>query len=290
MTDKMTTPMTSQAPLDLFADLADNVSRALLEDCGTGDITAELIDAGTQASAHVITREAATLCGRPWVDAVFTALDPLLKVTWYAEDGDVVKPNQRLFTVQGQARGILTGERAALNFLQTLSGTATRTRYYAHLISHTATRLLDTRKTLPGLRRAQKYAVLCGGGTNHRLGLFDAFLIKENHIQACGSITLAIQRARQLYPDRRVEVEVEDMVQFEEAMKAAPDWMMLDNFELGNMREAVGLVGPAIKLEASGGIESESDLVSIAETGVHYISVGALTKHCQAVDLSMRFE
>jgi nicotinate-nucleotide pyrophosphorylase (carboxylating) len=290
MTDKMTTHMPPQTSLDLFTDLADNVSRALLEDCGTGDITAELIDAGTQASAHVITREAATLCGRRWVDAVFSALDPLLRVTWYAEDGEQVKPDQRLFTVQGQARGILTGERAALNFLQTLSGTATRTRHYAQLINHTETRLLDTRKTLPGLRRAQKYAVLCGGGTNHRLGLFDAFLIKENHIQACGSITLAIQRARQLYPDRRVEVEVEDMVQFEEAVKAAPDWMMLDNFELGNMREAVRLVGPAIKLEASGGIESESDLVSIAETGVHYISVGALTKHCQAVDLSMRFE
>jgi nicotinate-nucleotide pyrophosphorylase (carboxylating) len=290
MTDKMTTHMPPQTSLDLFTDLADNVSRALLEDCGTGDITAELIDAGTQASAHVITREAATLCGRRWVDAVFSALDPLLRVTWYAEDGEQVKPDQRLFTVQGQARGILTGERAALNFLQTLSGTATRTRHYAQLINHTETRLLDTRKTLPGLRRAQKYAVLCGGGTNHRVGLFDAFLIKENHIQACGSITLAIQRARQLYPDRRVEVEVEDMVQFGEAVKAAPDWMMLDNFELGNMREAVRLVGPAIKLEASGGIESESDLVSIAETGVHYISVGALTKHCQAVDLSMRFE
>jgi nicotinate-nucleotide pyrophosphorylase (carboxylating) len=290
MTDKMTTHMPPQTSLDLFTDLADNVSRALLEDCGTGDITAELIDAGTQASAHVITREAATLCGRRWVDAVFSALDPLLRVTWYAEDGEQVKPDQRLFTVQGQARGILTGERAALNFLQTLSGTATRTRHYAQLINHTETRLLDTRKTLPGLRRAQKYAVLCGGGTNHRVGLFDAFLIKENHIQACGSITLAIQRARQLYPDRRVEVEVEDMVQFGEAVKAAPDCMMLDNFELGNMREAVRLVGPAIKLEASGGIESESDLVSIAETGVHYISVGALTKHCQAVDLSMRFE
>ena len=290
MTDKMTTHMPPQTSLDLFTDLADNVSRALLEDCGTGDITAELIDAGTQASAHVITREAATLCGRRWVDAVFSALDPLLRVTWYAEDGEQVKPDQRLFTVQGQARGILTGERAALNFLQTLSGTATRTRHYAQLINHTETRLLDTRKTLPGLRRAQKYAVLCGGGTNHRVGLFDAFLIKENHIQACGSITLAIQRARQLYPDRRVEVEVEDIVQFGEAVKAKPDWIMLDNFELGDMRDAVGLVGPEIRLEASGGIEPESDLVSIAETGVHYISVGALTKHCQAVDLSMRFE
>jgi nicotinate-nucleotide pyrophosphorylase (carboxylating) len=283
----LTNPTTS---LDLFADLAVNVTQALLEDCGTGDITAELIDAGTQSSAHVLTRETATLCGRPWVDAVFSQLDAGLTVTWFAEDGQQVRPDQRLFTVQGSARSILTGERAALNFLQTLSGTATRTRHYARLISHTEARLLDTRKTLPGLRRAQKYAVLCGGGTNHRVGLFDAFLIKENHIQACGSITLAIGRARQLYPDRRVEVEVEDMQQFAEAMAAAPDWIMLDNFVLQDMRDAVRVVGPMIRLEASGGIESESDLVAIAETGVHFISVGALTKHCQAVDLSMRFE
>jgi len=282
--------MNSPTSLDPFADLAANVAQALLEDCCTGDITAELIDAGTQARAHVITRETATLCGRPWVNEVFATLDPSLTVTWYAEDGQQVKPDQRLFTVQGPARSILTGERAALNFLQTLSGTATRTRHYAQLINHTDARLLDTRKTLPGLRRAQKYAVLCGGGTNHRVGLFDAFLIKENHIQACGSITLAIRRARQLYPDRRVEVEVEDMQQFAEAMAATPDWIMLDNFVLDDMREAVRAVAPMIRLEASGGIESESDLVQIAETGVHFISVGALTKHCQAVDLSMRFE
>ena len=274
---------------DLFADLVDTVARALAEDCGTGDITAELIDIETTANAAVITREKAVICGRPWVTEVFRQLDPSLTLDWQVDDGDLVTPNQLLFTVAGNARQILTGERTALNFLQTLSGTATRTRHYSDLIKHTQTRLLDTRKTLPGLRLAQKYAVACGGGLNHRIGLFDAFLIKENHIQACGTITRAIQRARQLHPERKVEVEVENMTEFQEALVAQPDWIMLDNFTLTDMRDAVSQVPTAIKLEASGGIESETDLVAIAETGVHFVSIGALTKHCRAVDLSMRF-
>jgi len=275
--------------VDLLADLSLSVTRALDEDVGSGDITAELIDVDAQASAEVITRETAILCGRPWVDEVFRQLDPSIVVTWHAADGEQVAPDQRLFSLAGNARKMLTGERPALNFLQTLSGTATRTHYYSNLIAHTDTRLLDTRKTLPGLRRAQKYAVLMGGGQNHRIGLFDAFLIKENHILACGSITRAIERARHLYPGRKVEVEVENMQEFGEAMAAKPDWIMLDNFSLEDMRLAVNTVQGAIRLEASGGIESEADLVAIAETGVHFVSIGALTKHCQAVDLSMRF-
>jgi nicotinate-nucleotide pyrophosphorylase (carboxylating) len=280
---------TQAHPADLLADLSATVARALEEDLGTGDITAELIDADTQGRAEVITRETAILCGRPWVDEVFRQLDPDVMVTWHAADGEQVAPNQRLFSLSGSARNMLTGERTALNFLQTLSGTATRTHYYSNLITHTDTRLLDTRKTLPGLRRAQKYAVLMGGGQNHRIGLFDAFLIKENHILACGSITRAIARARHLHPGRKVEVEVENMTEFGEAMAAKPDWIMLDNFSLEDMRLAVNTVQGAIRLEASGGIESEADLVAIAETGVHFVSIGALTKHCQAVDLSMRF-
>ena len=278
-----------ETPLELFADLTMTVARALEEDCGSGDITAELIDIETRAKADVITRENAVICGRPWVTEVFRQLDPNLTLDWQVEYGAPVTPGQLLFSVAGNARTILTGERTALNFLQTLSGTATRTRYYSDLIKHTKTRLLDTRKTLPGLRRAQKYAVLCGGGTNHRIGLFDAFLIKENHIHACGTITRAIQRARHLHPGIKVEVEVENLFEFDEAVAAEPDWIMLDNFSLADMRAAAEKVPATIKLEASGGIESEKDLVAIAETGVHFVSVGALTKHCRAVDLSMRF-
>ena len=278
-----------ETPLELFADLTMTVARALEEDCGSGDITAELIDIETRAKADVITSENAVICGRPWVTEVFRQLDPNLTLDWQVEDGAPVTPGQLLFSVAGNARTILTGERTALNFLQTLSGTATRTRYYSDLIKHTKTRLLDTRKTLPGLRRAQKYAVLCGGGTNHRIGLFDAFLIKENHIHACGTITRAIQRARHLHPGIKVEVEVENLFEFDEAVAAEPDWIMLDNFSLEDMRAAAEKVPATIKLEASGGIESEKYLVAIAETGVHFVSVGALTKHCLAVDLSMRF-
>jgi nicotinate-nucleotide pyrophosphorylase (carboxylating) len=273
---------------DYLSDLPGTVSTALEEDVGSGDITAQLIGESTHATAEVTTREAAIVCGKPWVNEVFRQIDPGLAVSWFVDDGDRAGPDTRLFSVTGSARSILTAERTALNFLQTLSGTATRTRHYVDLIRHTTTHLLDTRKTLPGLRRAQKYAVNCGGACNHRMGLYDAFLIKENHIIAAGSIAGAIAGARLLASGKRLEIEVENLDEFRQAVAADPDWIMLDNFSLADMRIAVNSINDAIKLEASGGIESDHDLVAIAETGVHYISVGALTKHCQAVDLSMR--
>jgi nicotinate-nucleotide pyrophosphorylase (carboxylating) len=272
---------------DYFSDLITTVTTALNEDIGPGDVTASLIGAETKASATVITREAGIMCGRPWVDEVFRQVDRNLEIKWQTADGDETTPDQCLFSIEGNARSILTGERPALNFLQTLSGTATTTHRYANLIAHTSTRLLDTRKTLPGLRLGQKYAVSCGGGINHRIGLFDAFLIKENHIEACGSITEAIERAKQLHPGVRVEIEVENLTEFDEACAATPDWIMLDNFSLADMRTAVGR-NLNIKLEASGGIESDDDLIAIAETGVDFVSIGALTKHVRAMDLSMR--
>jgi nicotinate-nucleotide pyrophosphorylase (carboxylating) len=274
---------------EYFNDLTANVAAALAEDVGDADVTAELIDATKQVTAKVITRDAGVLCGRPWVDEVFRQVDPSLKVTWHSADGDQTSPDQLLFTVAGNARGILTGERPALNFLQTLSGTATTTAKMVNLIKHTTASLLDTRKTLPGLRLGQKYAVSCGGGMNHRIGLYDAFLIKENHIEASGSIAGAIRRARELRPGMRVEIEVETLEQFHEAVLSQPDWIMLDNFSLEDMRTAVQSNQP-VKLEASGGIENDQDLIDIAETGVDYISVGALTKHIHAMDLSMRIE
>lgn len=273
---------------NFFTDLQSTVANALREDVGDGDITAELIDSRAQANAEVITREPAVMCGRPWVDEVFRQVDTDVTVSWFAEDGKAVTPGQRLFNATGRARSILTAERCALNFLQLLAGTATRTHHYAALIEHTRARLLDTRKTIPGLRLAQKYAVSCGGGDNHRIGLFDAFLIKENHIAAAGSIAAAIERARKLHSDRRLEIEVENLEQFDEAVAAGPDWIMLDNFSLADMADAVRRLDEDIKLEASGGIENDADLVAIAETGVHYISMGTLTKDCDAVDLSMR--
>ena len=273
---------------DYLLDLKENVGLALSEDVGDVDITAQLIDADTQAVAQVITRENAVICGQQWVTEVFHQVDASLKVDWLVKDAAHVTPDQALFRVSGSARGILTGERPALNFLQTLSGTATTTRRYAELIAHTSTKLLDTRKTIPGLRRAQKYAVTCGGGQNHRMGLYDAFLIKENHILACGSIREAISRAKSLYPERKIEVEVENLEEFREAVDAQPNWIMLDNFSLDDLATAVASTNANIKLEASGGIEKDGDLIAIAETGVDYISVGALTKHCSAIDLSMR--
>ncbi len=273
---------------DYFKDLNQTVKFALAEDVGDADITAELIDSKNTATAEVITREAAVICGQPWVDEVFRQVDPKVKIEWQINEADLVEAERPLLRVSGLARSILTAERPALNFLQTLSGTATATHRYAQLISHTNARLLDTRKTIPGLRHAQKYAVSKGGGENHRMGLYDAFLIKENHILACGSINNAINRARQLYPDRRVEVEVENLDEFYKAVEAEPDWIMLDNFPLEDMLKAVASANRGIKLEASGGIEEDDDLVSIAETGVDFVSIGALTKHCQAIDLSMR--
>lgn len=265
------------------------VARSLREDIGDGDITARLIPGEQRMSGRVITREDAILAGRDWVDEVFRQVDPAVSVQWSARDGDRVVADQALFTCSGPARSLLTAERAALNWLQTLSGVATRCRLYADQVAHTGVRLLDTRKTLPGLRLAQKYAVTCGGCYNHRIGLYDAFLIKENHIAACGSITSAVSAAREIAPGRPVEVETESMAEVREALAANADIIMLDEFSLEDMRAAVALTAGKSKLEASGGINSGT-LVAIAETGVDYISIGALTKDIRATDLSMRLE
>ena len=267
--------------------IAANVRAALAEDVGTGDLSAQLVPAGQTARARVITRERAIVCGQAWVDEVFRQLDPEVAVTWHCADGETAEPNQTLYELAGRARSLLTGERAALNFLQLLSGTATRCRHFADLIEGLPARLLDTRKTIPGLRIAQKYAVSCGGCHNHRIGLYDAFLIKENHIAACGSITAAIRTAREQAPGKPVEVEVENMTQLAEALEARADSVMLDNFDLQQMRAAVAFTAERTVLEASGGV-NESTLRAIAETGVDYISIGTLTKDCKAIDLSMR--
>ena len=269
-------------------DLQTTVARALDEDIGTGDVTAGLIPAAKQASATVICREAAILCGTAWFNEVFRQLDPAVHIIWQHQDGERVTANAVLCTLQGSARSILSGERAALNFLQTLSATATATRRYVDLVAHTQCRILDTRKTLPGLRTAQKYAVVCGGGTNHRIGLYDRVLIKENHIMAAGSITAAIQQARQLHPGILVEVETENLQELAEATAAQADIIMLDEYSLADMREAVRITNGRIPLEASGGVSPET-LVAIAETGVNFVSIGGITKHVRAVDLSMRF-
>lgn len=264
-----------------------NVSAALAEDVGDGDITAALIAADSQASARVITREGGVLCGQAWVDEVFAQLDAAVEIQWQARDGQDIAAGDSLFTLQGPARSLLTGERSALNFLQLLSGVATNCRRYAQLVEGTGVKLLDTRKTLPGLRMAQKYAVTCGGCYNHRIGLFDAFLIKENHIQACGGIAAAVNTARAQAPGKPVEVEVETMDELRQALDAACDRVMLDNFSLQQMREAVALTAGRLELEASGNV-NEHTLRPIAETGVDFISIGALTKDCKALDLSMR--
>ena len=268
-------------------DIRRTVAFALEEDIRTGDITANLIPAGNQAHARVITREQAVICGVEWVNEVFRQIDPAVTVTWHVKDGDRAEPNQVLFELQGKARSLLSGERCALNFLQTLSGTATVCRKYADIVAGTQVRLLDTRKTIPGLRTAQKYAVTCGGCFNHRIGLYDAFLIKENHIAACGGIAAAVSAARSIAPGKPVEVEVENFDELEQALAAGADIIMLDDFDLEGMRKAVALVNGRAKLEASGGVR-ESTLLAIALTGVDYISIGGLTKDCKAIDLSMR--
>lgn len=272
---------------DLSAEIEANVRRALREDIGSGDITAQLIPAERLAHATIITREAAVICGTAWVDAVFRQLDPGVAVHWQVQDGERVAPNQALFHLEGPARALLSGERSALNFLQSLSGVATRCRHYADLVADTSVKLLDTRKTLPGLRLAQKYAVTCGGCHNHRIGLYDAFLIKENHIAACGGIAQAVQAAHKIAPGKPVEVEVESLNELQEALDAGADIIMLDELSLDEMRAAVKLTSGRAKLEASGGI-NETTLRTIAETGVDYISIGTLTKDVKAVDLSMR--
>jgi nicotinate-nucleotide pyrophosphorylase (carboxylating) len=283
----------------LQQDIRRAVRAALLEDLGqalttldqpdaSADITAQLIPADRLASARVITREAGVFCGQPWVDEVFVQLGGEVKVEWLVQDGELLSPNQELFRLHGPARVLLTGERNALNFVQTLSGVATLTARYVAELAGTDCRLLDTRKTLPGLRSAQKYAVTCGGGKNHRIGLFDAYLIKENHILACGGISEAISAARRLNPGKPVEVEVESLAELEQALLAGADIVMLDNFDVPMMRDAVALNRDHAKLEVSGNVTLDT-LADYAATGIDFISVGALTKHVRALDLSMRF-
>jgi len=271
----------------LAEDIRNCAARLLAEDIGPVDITAQLIPEKHQARARVISREPAVLCGVAWVDELFRRLDPRVALTWHAADGDRLAPDQPFLELEGPARSLLTGERAALNLLQTLSATATRTRHYVDLLEGSGVKLLDTRKTLPGLRVAQKYAVSCGGGTNHRIGLYDAFLIKENHISACGGIAAAVKEARSIAKDLTVEVEVETFDELDQALAAGADVIMLDNFSLAQMREAVSRVAGRATVEASGNVD-DSTLKAIAETGVDCISSGALTKDVKAIDLSMR--
>jgi len=289
-------PKTTELAQSLLADIRQLVNIALTEDIGSGDITAELIPADKVATAKIITRDDCTIAGAPWVNAVFQELDmrqgTQTSIEWLVNDGEQVKANSVLFTLSGNARTLLTGERAALNFLQLLSGTATACQNYADLVSHTKVNILDTRKTIPGLRSAQKYAVTKGNCHNHRIGLFDAFLIKENHIAACGGITQAISTAKSNHPNKPVEIEVESLQELKVALEAKADIVMLDNFTLEDLAKGVAYnqslpKTERAKLEASGNVNKET-LVPIAETGVDYISIGALTKDCKAVDLSMR--
>jgi len=279
-------------PPTLPTDIAAVVARALAEDLGSGDLTAALIDAHTPGIARVLAREAAILCGTAWFDETFRQLDRSVTVTWHAHDGDRIAADTIVCELRGPARSIVTGERTALNFLQTLSGTATATRTCADLLTGTRTRVLDTRKTLPGLRLAQKYAVRCGGGDNHRLGLFDAVLIKENHIAAVGSLAEAVRAARRNSPRVLIEVEVETLAQFAAALDTDADRIMLDDFSLDATRNAVQLRdahgGKRQELEASGSVNADT-LRAVAATGVDFISIGAITKHVRAVDFSMRF-
>ncbi|TLZ32033.1 MAG: carboxylating nicotinate-nucleotide diphosphorylase [Gammaproteobacteria bacterium] len=277
---------------ELPADLGAQVDAALREDIGSGDVSAALVPAGQRVRGSIVTREPAILCGRAWADETFRRLDPQVRLGWHAADGERLAADQVIFEIEGPARAVLTGERTALNFLQLLSGTATATRRLVDAVAGTPCRILDTRKTLPGLRTAQKYAVRCGGGDNHRMGLYDRVLIKENHIAAAGSLTGAIEAARRSAPELTVEVEVESQAELEEALDAKPDIVMLDDFSLAALQAAVKLNqarGRPVKLEASGSVSLET-VRAIAATGVDYISVGALTKHVRAVDLSMRLE
>ncbi len=275
--------------MKLPSNIVEQVKSALKEDIGSGDVTADLIPVNNQSSATVICRDPAILSGVAWFNEVFQQIDCDVKINWAFQDGDSIEANSILCTLTGNARSLLSGERAALNFVQTLSATASLTNQFVKAIAGTKARILDTRKTLPNLREAQKYAVLCGGGKNHRIGLYDMILIKENHIMAAGSISNAVNQAKQLHPDIRIEVETETMDEFREAKKAGADIIMLDNFDLKTMREAVIENKGKVTLEASGGVTLET-VRAIAETGVDFISVGQITKDIYAVDLSMRFE
>ena len=278
----------------LQQDIQRAVRHALLEDLGgtldpNADITAQLIPADKQGAATVITREAGVFCGTAWVNEVFAQLGGQVTIEWLVKDGDHLAPNQPLFRLQGPARILLTGERTSLNFVQSLSGVASQVARYVKELDGTHCRLLDTRKTVPGLRTALKYAVTCGGGNNHRMGLFDAYLIKENHIMACGGIAQAVAKARELNPGKRVEVEVENLDELQQALYAKADISMLDNFEVPMMEQAVTLNAGQAKLEISGNVTLQT-IRRFAQTGVDFISVGALTKHVHALDLSMRFD
>ena len=270
-------------------NIQSQVALALKEDIGAGDVTADLIPKESESTATVICRDDAILSGAPWFNEVYQQIDNNINIQWNYQDGDSITAGSTLCRLSGNARSLLSGERAALNFVQTLSATATLTHQFVQQIKQTKTHILDTRKTLPNLRDAQKYAVLCGGGKNHRIGLYDMILIKENHIMAAGSITNAIQQARKLHPSIRVEVETETIEEFREASNAGADIIMLDNFSLDLMRQAVAENGQKIILEASGGVTIET-VLPIAKTGVDYISVGQITKDISAVDLSMRFD
>ena len=267
-------------------DIQQQVATALREDIGDGDITAALIPEQAQSEARVICREAGVICGVAWVNEVFRQIDDQVAIKWHVTDGDNVAADTLLFELQGHSRSLLTGERAALNFLQLLSGTASRCRHYAELVSNTNVKLLDTRKTIPGLRTAQKYAVTCGACYNHRIGLFDAYLIKENHIQACGSIAAAVATARQQQPDKPIEVEVESLAELEQALGTDADRIMLDNFDLSELRQAVARNAGQAELEASGGVNLTT-VAGIAESGVDRISVGALTHSVICLDIGL---
>jgi nicotinate-nucleotide pyrophosphorylase (carboxylating) len=283
--------MAAQFPTPPSApEIRDDVARALAEDIGSGDVTAALLPAGAIATARVITREDTVICGQPWFDACFHALDPACRIDWQVRDSQSASAGQTLCAIRGNARAVLSAERCALNFLQSLSGTATMTARHVAAVRGTRAVILDTRKTIPGLRLAQKYAVRCGGGENHRIGLFDAILIKENHIAATGSLTAAVRAARAQNPALFLEVEVENFAELEEALAVgAVNRIMLDEFSIEDMRRAVALVAGRIALEASGSVDL-AGLRAIAESGVDYISIGALTKHVRAVDLSLRIE
>jgi len=265
------------------------ITLALQEDIGSGDLTAKLISKISCSKATIISRQKAIICGIDLVSAIFAKLDSKIKIKWLIKDGDLVSKNQCLCRLQGPTRALLTGERTALNFLQIISGTASLTRQYVNKIKNTNVKLLDTRKTIPGMRLAQKYAVKCGMGHNHRLGLYDAILIKENHIAACGSIMQAVEQARKLYPKNTIEVEVSNLKEFTQAEQTSADIIMLDNFTLKNIKAAVKAKISKVKLEVSGGVDL-GNIAKFAKTGVDYISVGAITKTVMPVDLSMLFE
>lgn len=277
----------SSLPKFIAEDIPKCVARALTEDIGSGDISAQLIDVNQLATGTVISREKAVICGRPWVDEVFFQLDPAIVIDWHISEGDWVSENQTLFSISGNARVLLSGERCALNFLQTLSGAATTARQYANLTTQSKIRILDTRKTIPGLRLAQKYAIDIGGCSNHRIGLYDAFLIKENHIIACGGIANAVNKAKQMSPDKEIEVEVECLDELKQAVSAGADRVMLDNFTREQIMQIKAIDLGNTKIEVSGNV-TEHSLSQYLDTPIDFISSGSLTKNIQAIDLSMR--